>query len=380
MQASTSANPPSGFRGFLRTGLGRVVLILFAVGTVFATYAYVSVLLAIPLFLIVGLGLPIYLGIKRPRFLALVGLVVLLAVAPLATVVFSQIVLIPPTAASSSSQAPDGSGGAVLQHASVDPYTGTSSTNFTWNVTIYPQYLVGELNGTNWSHDSVELFVSTCPGATDKNSSYCQSGYELIVQNYTFTTPPSPGTVVTFHNVVGSSGIWTWTMDLAVQNKSNASDYRHIYLAGDPTYNAIEGPVIGGFATVYGLLIGEIYFVELIYLGIPFFFILLLYAWFKGRERRRKEFARRLAGGIPPTSGASTSPQLPSGEAGSAPPGGTETGAGSAGGSNELACRSCGAVVYASETRCWKCGAGLGAGPGAQPLPGGPTPPPASGT
>ncbi|MGA7649203.1 MAG: hypothetical protein WBW40_00625, partial [Thermoplasmata archaeon] len=65
------AQQPQGrFRHFLSTPPGRIILILLAVGAVFATYAYVSVIIAIPAVLLFGLALPIWAGTKRPRVLA----------------------------------------------------------------------------------------------------------------------------------------------------------------------------------------------------------------------------------------------------------------------------------------------------------------------
>jgi len=350
------AEPAGGFRGFLRSTPGRVAWILLTVGIVFATFAYVSTLLAIPVMLVVGLALPIYAGLKRPRFLALGGLVVLIAVAPIATVVFTQELLTPPGPGSSSSSFPDGSGGAVLTDATLSPFVGSTSTTFTWNVTIYPKFLSSLDNGTNWSKDSVQVYISTCPGATSANSTYCSGGFPLIILQDNLTAPPANGTVLTFQHRVGASGIWSWQMALVLANKTDPSNPTFIRLSGDPTYDAMEGPIIGGFATVYGALIGPIYLDEFIYVGIPFFFILLLYMWFKSREARRKQAIKRAAREMAAASGGTAA--QPAGGAAAPGPGGPAGGAAPAG-PGEATCPSCGAVVYPNETKCWKCGAGL---------------------
>jgi len=360
------AEPAGGLRGFLRTTPGKIALVILAIAVVTATFAYVDTLLAIPAMLLVGLALPIWVGLKRPRYLALTGLIVLIALAPLATVVFTQELLVPPGSASSSSALPDGNGGPVLADASLSPFAGSASTTFTWNVTINPQYLPPKYSATNWANDSVEVFVSTCPGATASNISYCSGGFPLIILQHNFTGTPANGALLTFQHRVGATGIWSWQMALVIQNTTNASNPAFIKLNGDPTYDAVEGPIIGGFGTVYGALIGAIYLDAFIYVGIPFYFLLILYMWFKSREARRKQALKRAAkelaatkaGGAAPTTATVGADTTPSG-----PP---------APGPGEAACPSCGAVVYPNETKCWKCGTALsGAGSGA-PLPQGP--------
>ena len=367
------AEPPRGFRGFLQSRIGRVVFILGTIGVVFATIAYVSdgAVIAIPIFLIVGLGLPIYAGLKRPRFLALAGVIVLIAVAPLATVVLSQEILVPPSSASSPGLGPWEVGGAVLQNATISPFTGSPTTLFTWTVAVYPKYLNASFAGTNWSKDEIQLFLSTCPGATAGNLTYCRSllgsSYPFAILNYTFSGRPANGAVVTFQHQVAGNGIWSWQMELVLANGSNPANASRIELVGDPTYDGLEGPILGGFSVVYGALILPMYELDLIYLGIPFFFVLLLYAWFKGREARRKELVRRAL-----AAKAASSAPGGSGTAGAAPPAapGGPPGGSSGPVSSELACPNCGAVVYPNEAKCWKCGGALGGPPASSaPLP-----------
>ena len=365
-----NAEPSDGFRGFLRSKFGRILVILIAVGVVFGSYALLpgGSILAIPIFLVIGLAFPIYVGLKRPRYLAVLGLIVLVVVAPLATVVFSQELLAPPPTASTPGVGPFEVGGSVLQNASVSPFTGTPSTDFTWNVTLYPKYLNTSFAGENWSNASVQLFISSCPGATSSNESYCGGAYTLLTVLYAFpsSSAPANGKVITFQDHMPGNGIWSWQMELVLQNKSSAASPYRFELVGDATYDGLEGPIVGGFGVVYAAVIGTIYEIELVYLGIPFYFVLLLYMWFKGREARRKDAIRRSAlaravpGGDSPKPGGAGSGGAP----GTAPVAGTNP--------SELSCPSCGAVVYPKETKCWKCGGTLGASSPGTPLAQGP--------
>jgi len=347
--------PQSRFRRFLPTLLGRVLLLLLALGVVFATYAYVSSIIAIPAILVFGLAIPIWAGIKRPRYLAASGLVIVLAVAPLATVVFTQEIMTPVGVSASATGAIFSNGGPVMQNASVSPFTGSTDTNFTWTVTVFPANRpVG-----NATPSEIDLFISTCPGATGNNSPYCSSPYPLtILKDRSLPNQTQPYTV-TFHDTVGSNGIWAWQMGIYTNNSTTGKPYFQL-LVGDPTYNGIEGPVIGGFGVVYTELLPEIYFEDLLLLGGPYFGILLVYMVWKNRERRRKETQQRAPGPVPPvgqsesTAASTTEAPLPSakstGATRSSPPAVSVA---------ELNCPKCNAVVYAGETSCWKCGATL---------------------
>ncbi len=371
-----SGEPVRGLRGFLQSVPGRIALILLAIGVVFGTFVYVATLLAIPAMLLVALALPIWVGLKRPRYLALSGLVVLIAVAPIATIVFSQELLVPPAPASSPDVTPFGSGGSILSGASVSPFQGSTATTFTWTVTIYPKYLDKQYNGTNWTKDTLVLYISTCPGATSTNSSSCSAGYTFIPRTLTFAAPPANGTVETFSYQIGTVGIWDWQMELILANATNATNPARIPLVGDPTYDGIEGPIIGGFGTVYGALIGAIYLDELVYVGIPFYFILILYMWFKNREARTRSAIRAGAKAVIASKAAagSADPIPPSPPTGGSPPAGSSPGPAAAPKTpapGEATCPSCGAVVYPNEAKCWKCGVSLSGGPASSgtPLP-----------
>jgi len=358
---------PSPFRRFLRTRLGGVVLIAVTILVVFGSYVYVEALLAIPVFLLFGLALPIWAGIKRPRFLALSGLVVVLIVAPLSTLVITQDVRTPVPLASSLTDLPGTGGNALLQNAGVSPYTGTTSTTFTWTVTVYPKYMpTGNTTLVNLS-----LYVSTCPGATSTSPpSWCSAGYPFTQLNHTFSLPPNSTSPITvsFNDTIGSNGIWDWQMGVYTKNSTTGKVYFQT-LVGDATYNGIEGPVVGDFGTTYFELLGTIYIDDALFLGAPFFVILLIYALFKNRERRRNEARQRSAGPVPPTGGPSegTEPLSPPATRPATTGSGTPA-------SPEKTCPNCNAVVYVNETRCWKCGADLTGGSGA-PLPSAPKSP-----
>jgi len=355
--------PTRGLRHFFGTRLGRVLLIAITIVVVWASYVYeyAGAILAIPVFLIFGLAIPIWAGLKRPRYLAIAGLVVVLIVAPMTTLILTEEVRTPIGAAcSASSQAcPGSTADALLQNASVSPYTGTTSTNFTWTVWIYPQYIPSG----NFTVANLSLYVSTCPGATSGSSppSWCSSGYPFHQITFNLTSlnlslHSSPIEEV-FHFAIGSNGIWDWQM--GVYTLANST--RHPWFAtlvGDPTYNGLEGPVVGDFSTTYFSLLGTIYFDTFLFLAGPFYLVLLVYMVFKARERRRKDAAKRAAGPVPPAGGegaaeepkpggALSSPSPPA--AGPPPPPGPP----------ERTCPNCGAVVYENETKCWKCGASL---------------------
>lgn len=348
------------FRRFLSTTPGLIVLIVVAFLLVFATYVYVSVVIAIPALLLFGLALPIWAGIKRPRFLAILGLVIVVAVAPIATIVFTQEIMSPVPLANSASGSPFSVGSPVMQNASVHPFNGGASTNFTWKVTIFPQNVPKGNTTPVW----LILYISTCPGATGNNSPYCSQPYPLTILNKTLPTSPTGPYTETFAYKIGTNGIWDWQMGIYTKNSTTGVPYFQL-LVGDPTYNGIEGPVIGGFSVIYSELILTVYFQDILFLGAPFYFVLLVYMLFKNRERRRKEAQQRAPGPVPPDGGPATAAAaaapskgapLPSGQN---PPGSSGAPPSASAAAQELNCPKCNAVVYAGEATCWKCGAAL---------------------
>lgn len=343
------------FRRFLQTRIGRVLLLAVAIVVVFAATGYVSPLVGIPAMLVFGLALPIWAGYKAPRYLALSGLVILLLVAPLANVALTQQIMTPIGASSSSNSAPVGNGGSVLQNALVTPYVGGTGTNFTWTVTVYPQYIPTGNSTPLW----INLYISNCPGATTNDSSLCTPPYPFVDLNLSWVNGTS---TYEFHHQIGSLGIWDWQLSVTVRNVASSALY-DIFLTGDPTYNGIEGPVVGTFGDIYTSLLLDVYLEVFLYLGASFYFVLLIYMIFKRRERGKADAARRAAGS--PTAEES-GPSLPTSSKG---PGGVGPPSATIASPKEGACPSCGAVVYAGEKTCWKCGASLGPGSGGSPLP-----------
>jgi hypothetical protein len=355
---SVQQQKPGGFRGFVQTIFGKIFLIVLATVVVFATYVYVDTLLAIPAILLFGLAIPIWLGIKRPRFLAAMGLVIILAAAPLSTVVVTQDIRAPLAAADSMTGIP-GTTGALMQNASVSPYTGTGATNFTWTVTINPAGIPKGNSSPLW----LNLYVSTCPGATSTSApSWCSAGYPFTLLNYTFPGNVTAPTTITFHYQIGSDGIWDWQMGIYTRNLTTHALFYQT-LVGDPTYNGLEGPVVGDFLSTYGAVLPTIYFDDALFLGGPFFVILLIYLLFKNRERRKRESAQRAAGPVPPPGSPEAASALPPSVTKGQPPSASTTAT-----TPERTCPNCNAVVYENETICWKCGASLG-GTGGGPLP-----------
>lgn len=352
---------PSGFRRFLATPIGKAVLIAITILVVFASYVYVEALLAIPAFLVFGLAIPIWAGLKRPRYLALSGLVIILLVAPISTLVITQDIRtpLPLSCSASNTTCPGATADALLQNASVTPYTGTGTTNFTWTVTVFPQFVPkGNTTPVNLS-----LYISTCPGATSTSPpSWCSAGYPFTQLTVTFPANLSTVTTVTFHHVIGSNGIWDWQMGVYTLNNTTHVPYYQT-LVGDPSYNGIEGPVVGDFASTFTSLLPTIYFDDFLFLGGPFYLVLLVYVLFKNRERRRKDAQKRAAGPVPPGGGSADEqlrappPSTRPGPSGATPPG-----------PPERTCPNCDAVVYENEAKCWKCGADLAGSPSA-PLP-----------
>jgi len=350
--------PGRAVKSFLRTRLGFILLILLAIAVVVVTYTYIGgPLLAIVAMLVFGLGLPIWVGTSRPRTLAIMGIVILVVSAPLITVVETGAILTPTGAASSSTSLPSGNGGAILQNATVSPFVSAAGSTFTWNVSIFPQYLPPGSSRALW----IDLFISTCPGATGTNSPNCAAGYAFYIVNHTL--PADLNKPFTYQ--LNGTNIWSWQMGIAYDNLTTGN-LTWTFLVGDPTYNGIEGPITGNYWSTYGLLIGTIYEAVLFYLGLVFFIALLIYMVFKSRRRKRLDQAAR-ANLPPPTDADAPAAASPSTPAPALPPPALTPVA-------EAACPNCGAVVYPGEKVCWKCGTKLTSPPpsGGSPLPSAP--------
>src|SRR5580693_3491845 len=77
LQAATS------LKGLVQTRTGKLLLLALSVAVLSATFYYLGPYFAIPAFLLFGLGVPIYLGWKIPRQLAIAGIAALLIAAPI---------------------------------------------------------------------------------------------------------------------------------------------------------------------------------------------------------------------------------------------------------------------------------------------------------
>jgi hypothetical protein len=346
---SRSVQPGSAIKAFVAKPIGRVLLGALIVLVVVGSILYLGYLLTIPVFLLVGLALPIYLGWKRPRLLLVVGLVALVASAPIVTAIEVPILRTPTPPTSSLSTAP-GFTGAVLDNATAHPFNGLPGNTFNFVVNVYPQYLPKNSSPVLW----VVFFLTTCPGATGNSSPSCGSGYPFWSQNYTYNSTASR--TLQWNKTLHLVNVWWWTVGAGYLNASHRLAW--VFLNPGNGAGTMEGPVVGDFAAIYGLVLPSIYVEMFLYPGLVFFIALLLYVWLKARERRRKG----MGSGTPAEAPAPSDAPAPAAPAGRAE-------------RPESACPKCGAVVYAGEERCWKCGAALGPTPSEAPLPSGTTPP-----
>jgi hypothetical protein len=355
--------PATGIKGFATRPLGRAALIAVAIVTLGVGVIYLGPLLGVAILLLFGLALPIYLGWRRPRSLAIAGLVILLLAAPLAAVLATEQYYQPSPAASS----PGGLGetnGSFLQNGVVAPFSSTNGRVFTFSVTVSPSHL-----NTSWHLVNLTLFVSTCPDATTPNdsASSCPVPYPSFTQVHPFNGTPTGETTVTFTQRLPAPNLYWWivyaTCNFTTRPAGGGNGTGHwgyIWLQATSGYVDVQGPVVGDFLSILGIVILPVYELVLVYPGLIFYVALLVYTYYKARQARR-------SGPVGPPPGApGSAPAPPSGPpiSGAAPatPGAPR---------EELHCPKCGAVVYPNESQCWKCGTPLGAG-GDAPLPSGP--------
>jgi hypothetical protein len=340
-------------RGFATRPLGRVVLIGAAVVLTGVSFIYLTAIIGIAAMILVGLALPIYMGWKRPRGLAIAGLVILLLAAPLASALVVNEYYQPVGPASSDAT----NGGSVLQDATVSPFSATGASTFTFTVHLYPQYM-----DANTTLVNLTLFVSTCPEATlpNQTTAVCSTPYPSFMQVKTYNGTPNATQVVSFSQRLSGPNLWWWTFYAATRNSTDHINY--ILLDAGNGYQDVQGPVVGDFLGILGIVILPVYFEVFFYAGLVFYVVLLFYTWFKVREARRKAAQ-------PPTA----PPVAPPGTAALPTPAGAPAAAAPA----EQRCPKCSAVVYPNETQCWKCGTPLTGGPSAAsaPLPSGGQPP-----
>ena len=344
----------NSIKAFVAKPLGRIALLALISLALAGSSIYLGYLIAIPVFLLTGLGLPIYLGWSRPRTLFLVGLAALLVAGPIVTAGTVNLLLTPSPEVNGQIIAPHTQ--AVLQNASLHPYSRSAPGNFTFSVDVNPAFLPSG-GGTKvlW----VNFFLSTCPDALTNNSSACGGlgAYPFHFANNTYNS--SSAKTVTFVEKVGGVNVWWWTMAAAFVNSTGKVAW--LYLIPGNGYTTAEGPVTGDYLSIYLLILPAIYFTVFIYPGLVFFIALLVYFFLKSRQRRRAGGAPAVVVPQDPTAPPSTVTQRP-------------TGTTSPASRPELACPKCGAVVYKGESRCWKCGTPLtsAAGPnGDEPLPSG---------
>lgn len=322
--------------------VGRLLLAALATGTLIGSFLELSPFIAIPTFLFFGLAVPIYLGWKRPRQLAIMGLAVLLVAAPIAAVGYTSEIRQPSPVASSDTYAPYGSGGAVLQNAQVHPFDGAGGGTYNFSVEVFPQYVPANTSGLLW----VELFVTTCAGATGNTSPYCPSPYPFYSPNATLPTAPVTPFTVYFNQVLPGQNVWWFQFATAYRSGANGT-LTWIFLDPGNGYGAVEGPVSGDYVSTWEIVLPTIYQDMFFYPGAIFYLGLLIYYLFKRREAARQGGA---SGPSPPGAPAPT-PAPASGGGGAGPPGAPPT--------PELRCPNCQAVVYPNETSCWKCGTAL---------------------
>jgi hypothetical protein len=331
-----------GWKQFGTTRVGRAVLMAVAILTLVGSLFYLGPYVSIAVLLLFGAAVPIYLGWKRPRQLAIAAFAVLLISAPLFSVVYADELRVPSPAESSNPAAPYGNGQAVLQNAVVSPFDGPEGANYTFTVVVHPEDLP---TGTHARF--LELFISDCPGATGNQSPSCPSGYAFYQLNHTFVANLTAPTTVTYGHILPGDDVWWWNLALAISNTSAPTSYTWVWLYSNGGYNGVQGPVSGDFLATTELILPAAYEVILIYPGLVFYIGLLIYVLLKNRENARKGGA---GGTLPPSSPAG----------GSTPSAGPTPSTGPA----ERTCPNCGAVVYPNETSCWKCGRSL-----TEPLP-----------
>jgi hypothetical protein len=351
--------------------IGRVVLLAIAIVAVAASIIYLGLLAAIFVTLVFGLGLPIYTGWKRLRSLALAGLVILLLGGAFAGVLLAQELRAPVPPASSYVGGAFGVGGPVLDNASATPHLSDTDANFSFQATLHP----GHLPSTSGKIYAIVFFVTACPYDTSNVSGFCGSGATNFTQVVRFPNGTSANQTETFHQVLTAPSIWYFQIYAVAKNftgtpppapaanvscgtrspntVANVTTTCILLQPNSPNVNTIQGPVVGSFFAIWELLIGSVYASTFFYLGLPFYIGLLGYVFFKNRQARRKA---ALAPAAAPTAAEETAPA-------SAPPG------------PEQKCPKCGAIVYANESNCWKCGASLAGKAAEPPLPSGPAGP-----
>jgi hypothetical protein len=352
----------AGVKSFVAKPLGRILLGALATVTLVGSFLFLGPLLGIVTFLFFGLAIPIYLGWKQPRYLAVMGLAVLLVAAPIASAWEAQMLRVPSPSANSNPNAPYGNGGAVLQGSGVTPYTGGSGGAYNFTITVHPEFVPTNTSGLQW----IELIVTTCPGATGNSSPFCASGYPFYLWNQTLPANVTGPRLVSFVETLPGSNLWWYQFATAYYTGNGSSkNLTWIFLNPGNGYGSVQGPVSGDYLSTVGLVIPALYADMLLYPGLVFFVALLIYYVWKRREATRKAAAAGASAPEGPTGAAPTSPAPPG-----PPTSGTAESTRAPTGPGERRCPNCSAVVYPTESSCWKCGTKLTSGKDT-PLPSG---------
>jgi hypothetical protein len=336
-------------RSLFSSRAGRLALLGITIVTLVACFVYLGstgTFLAIPDLLFFGLALPIYAGWKKPRHLFVYGLAAMLISVPITSVLAVNYVYAPFPPQDSATAA--GVSNPILTGAVATPYAGATGATYSFTVTVDPANVPANASPPMW----VELWVSTCPGATGPSDPYCSSGYPLLEANETFPDGLNSTQVIDFQLPINGSNIWSWEMGTAYYAHWNASNAAQDNNLTWVFLGPVQGPVVGPYLTILGIALEAFLVAVFIPAGIVFMVGLLGYMWLKAREARRKALEEPPAG--PP--GAPSSPGAP---LGAAPAGGI------AASKDERSCPNCKAVVYPNEATCWKCGAPLTGGAGA---------------
>ena len=340
--------PKGTVRGFVATPLGKACLVALSAAILTLSIAFTGFFVAIPAFVIFGLGLPIYLGWKRPRQLAIAGLVALLIAGPAVSAIYTVEVRQPtPPVASTPETNATGVSGSALQNAYVTPFLGSGGSTFHFSTEVYPTYF-----GAGQNLTEIVLYISTCEYAVTLNSSPDCSGPSLLhYANESFAKSPSSPITVGFNVTLGAENIWYWTIGAGVRNESSGV-YTWVWVVPPYGYDAVPGPVTGDWFSTFGMLTPGILFQTFLYPGLVYGIALMLYVFLKNREARRK--GTRDPGMLPPPRPGEPGALAPGADPAAPPP-------------KERACPNCQAVVYPHEVRCWKCGTDLTGASGAAP-------------
>lgn len=342
-----------GVKGFLGSRIGFWILVALATAAVVLSVAILAdILIAIVAILLFGLGLPIWLGHKRFRNLAIAGVVILVASAPLINLFEAQDIMTPSPLACTTGSCSGGASAGALQNATVTPYNAASGSTFNWTVSVFPAFLPNATDQPLW----LWFNVSNCAGSFtsyEESANACPSPFTDYNLNFTVPAGFLNGTTHTFTQALGGGvQIWNWQIFLfyrdntthALEQQSLAGNY------GTASQSSVLGPVTGFYWDIYDLILSDIYLTVLIYLGAPFFIVLLIYVFLKSRRDRRADEQKRAM--------AADAPVLP-------PPSSPGAGTGTTPAAaplrplKEVACPNCGAVVYPGERVCWKCGAAI---------------------